>query len=121
MLTELGKYLRSLRGQNGELLKDMASKLAMSPSMLSSIEGGTRNVSKDFVKKLVGVYRLSLDQQEKLQLAVAQTRKEVTVNLQGLSQTDQQLAFSFARKFSDLDDESKISIRRILGEEGDKN
>ena len=119
MLTELGKYLRSLRGQSGELLKEMADRLSMSPSMLSSIEGGTRNAPKDFVEKVSRAYGLAVEQQDLLRLAIARTKQEVTLNLRGLSSADQNLAFSFARRFADLDDESKMSIRRILGEDGD--
>ena len=119
MLTELGKYLRSIRCENGELLKDMASKLSISPSMLSSIEGGTRNVPKSFVDNITNIYHLTSSQQEHLRLAIAQTRKEIAINLQGLSQSDQNLAFSFARRFSDLDEESKTNIRRILSENGE--
>ena len=119
MLTELGRYLRRLRGQSGELLKDMADRLSMSPAMLSSVENGTRNVPKDFAPKLAGVYDLDAEERERLGLAIARTKEEVAVSLSGLSQADQHLAFSFARRFSKLGDDDKESIRRILERGGE--
>ena len=119
MLTQLGSYLRELRGQNGELLKDMADRLSMSPAMLSSVENGNRNVPKDFAMKLAGAYNLDADERERLGLAIARTKEEVAVSLRGLSQADQRLAFSFARRFSELGDDDKDSIKRILEKGGD--
>ena len=118
MLTALGSFLRALREDRNELLKDMAVKLEMSPAMLSSIETGKRNISKGFAERVSATYGLGEEKQEALSLAIAQTREEIAFNISGLSTTDQKLAFSFARKFSDLDEDSKESIRRILsGEE----
>ena len=118
MLTELGKYLRALREQRDELLKHMADRLSMSPAMLSSVENGNRNVPKGFIPKVVEEYGLDEAEQEKLCLAIARTKEAVAVNLKGLSPSDQHLAFSFARRFSELDDEDKNSIKRILEKGG---
>lgn len=52
MATELGKTLRKIRIDRDELLKDMAEKLDMSPSMLSSIENGTRKPPTGFLCEL---------------------------------------------------------------------
>lgn len=119
MLTALGSFLRTLRDDRNELLKDMAVKLDMSPAMLSSIETGKRNISKGFAEKVAAVYGLGEEKREALSLAIAQTKEEIAFNISGLSAADQKLAFSFARKFSDLDEDRKESIKRILsGEEG---
>lgn len=118
MLTELGKYLRTLRSGSSELLKDMAEKLDMSPAMLSSVENGNRNVPKNFAEKLTDLYSLTEDQKEKLLLAIARTRQEVSLSLEGMSSKDQSLAFSFARRFSDLDEESKRELQDLLSKGG---
>lgn len=47
MLTALGKELRILRISRGELLKDMACKLSITPAYLSSIE-----MVKEFRQKI---------------------------------------------------------------------
>ena len=42
MLTALGKFLRKLRIDNGEILKDMADKLGVTASFLSAVENGKK-------------------------------------------------------------------------------
>ena len=49
MLTSLGKYLRTFRIQQGELLKDMATLLDVAPAYLSSIENGKRLPTRKFI------------------------------------------------------------------------
>jgi transcriptional regulator with XRE-family HTH domain len=44
MLTEFGQYLRKIRIDCGDLLKDMADKLGVTSSYLSAVETGKRNV-----------------------------------------------------------------------------
>ena len=114
MSTKLGQFLRSIRSGSGELLKDMAGRLDLSPAMLSSVENGKRNVPKGFVEKVATAYSLSIDQIEDLRESIAQTKEEVSLSLKGLSDKDQELALSFARRFSELDDESKRNLQDIL-------
>lgn len=42
MITPIGKFLRKLRIDTGEILKDMAEKLHVSPSFLSAVENGKK-------------------------------------------------------------------------------
>lgn len=114
MQTEIGKYLRTLRAINDELLKDMADRLSISPALLSSIENGKRNVPKGFTQKITNIYRLNQYEQERLDLAIAKTKREVSMSLAGLAPSDQKLAFSFARRFSELNTGDKERIMRIL-------
>ena len=65
-LTELGKFLRKLRIDNGELLKDMAIKLNVTPSFLSMVETGRRNIPKKWEEDIEKIYSLSLKQKEEL-------------------------------------------------------
>lgn len=120
MSTMLGRYLKLLRSRSGELLKDMADDLSMSPAMLSSVENGKRSIPKDFVEKVTAAYSLLPEQVEELRFAIAQTKEEVAMSLKGLSNEDQELAFSFARKFSELDDDSKRSLQELLNGGGAK-
>ena len=114
MLTQLGKFLRKLRIDRGELLKDMADKLGMSSSMLSSIENNNRKPSSDFVSRVEGAYQLTAAQAEELARAAMGSLDTVAIDMRHLSAGDQELAFSFARRFSDLDAESKQNIMAIL-------
>ena len=65
-LNEFGKFLRKLRIYNGELLKDMAIKLNVTPSFLSMVETGRRNIPKKWEEDIEKIYSLSLKQKEEL-------------------------------------------------------
>ena len=45
MITELGKHLRKIRIDHGEILKNMADKLGVTSSFLSAVEIGKRNMT----------------------------------------------------------------------------
>lgn len=61
MLTEFGKFTRKLRIDNGELLKNMADKLGVSSSYLSSVETGKRKVPLEWADKISLLYSLDND------------------------------------------------------------
>lgn len=114
MITQLGKFLRKLRIDRGELLKDMADNLGMSPSMLSSIENNNRKAPGDFVTRVERAYQLTATQTQELADAAIRSIDSVTIDIKHLPSRDQNLAFSFARRFGDLDEESKQNIMNIL-------
>jgi transcriptional regulator with XRE-family HTH domain len=58
MVTDFGKFCRKLRIDNDELLKDMASKLKVTPSYLSAVEKGKRTIPSDWEQKIAGLYQL---------------------------------------------------------------
>lgn len=65
-LTEFGKFLRKLRIDNGELLKDMAIKLNTTPAFLSMVETGRRSIPKKWEEEIEKIYSLNLKQKEEL-------------------------------------------------------
>ena len=44
MLTSIGKFLRKLRVDHDEILKDMAEKLEVTVSFLSAVENGKKHM-----------------------------------------------------------------------------
>ncbi len=104
MLTELGKVLRKMRIDKGELLKDMADKLSISPSYLSAIESSERNIPDGFIKKVIHVYKLTLSEAREIETAAQRSIKEVKFDLSQKSQTHREAAILLARKFDSLDD-----------------
>lgn len=122
MLNALGKFLRKLRVDNDELMKDMAEKLSLPASTLSAVENGNRKAPDWFIGRVTELYGLSKDQEDELALAVATAskKKELKIGLGSLTKNDQEFALAFARRFSDLTDETKDEIRRIMNEEGKK-
>lgn len=67
----LRKLLRELRARRDESLADMAGRLGISVSLLSSIENGQRFPPADFMERIIEAYRLR--GREKENLIVAET------------------------------------------------
>lgn len=65
----LRKFLRELRARHDETLADMAKRLDISVSMLSSIENGSRFPPADFMEHVVKAYRLCGRERENLIVA----------------------------------------------------
>lgn len=57
-MTELGKFLRDIRIDNGEILYDMSLKLGVSPSTLSAVECGKTKMPIEWYKKICRLYHL---------------------------------------------------------------
>ncbi len=69
-MTELGRLLKIIRVNSGDTAKEMAGKLYMSPSYLSAIESGKRNIPANLIGAVADVYDLSPEDKEKLRDAV---------------------------------------------------
>jgi transcriptional regulator with XRE-family HTH domain len=116
MISPFGKELRIMRIRKNEVLKDMADKLGCSSSYLSAIELGIRKVPTGFVEKLASAYSLSDSEKEKLLELRELSEKEVSINLQGASDAQKNLALVFNRTLSDLTEEDAKKIETILKE-----
>ena len=114
MLTEVGKYLRKLRIDRGELLKDMADTISVSSAYLSSIENGKREISDDLASALASAYDFDEEEAIRFYNAIDITRQEIRLNLHQASPAKQELGLTFARKFDSLSDEDIFSISSIL-------
>ena len=53
MLTEIGKFLRRYRIDNGLLLKDMAGKVGVTSAYLSAVENGKKRPRQQSLTKLI--------------------------------------------------------------------
>lgn len=114
MATELGKTLRKIRIDRDELLKDMAEKLDMSSSMLSSIENGTRKPPTGFFMRMMNAYDLTDFEKDELTKALSEEWGEVRIPISDREDDDKKLVLSFARSFEDLSVADKNRISAIL-------
>ena len=57
MLTEVGRFLRKLRIDHGEILKDMADKLDVTVSYLSAVENGKRHMPSEWNERICDDYQ----------------------------------------------------------------
>ncbi|MDO4466670.1 MAG: helix-turn-helix transcriptional regulator [Bacillota bacterium] len=114
MLTSIGKFLRKLRIDEGEILKDMAEKLEVTVSFLSAVENGKKHMPSGWNIRICELYKLSDDQKKAFTTAIAETEDAIEMNFIGQSLQNRELAVSFARKFSDINDEQADAIKKIL-------
>lgn len=114
MLTNIGRFLRKLRSNQGEILRDMADKLKVTVSFLSAVETGKKKMPSAWNKKICELYNLEAEEQEEFTKAIAETENSIEMDLFNTSGVHRELAVSFARKFSEIDDFQIEEIKRIL-------
>ncbi|MCL2703246.1 MAG: helix-turn-helix domain-containing protein [Defluviitaleaceae bacterium] len=114
MLTEFGKTLRKMRIDCGEIIKNMADKLGCTASYLSAVETGKRSIPDGWVDKIVSLYSLDCDTEEKLRTAAMAEVTTLKIDINNLFGNKRETAILFAREFSDVDDSTAEKIRELL-------
>ncbi|MCH3909892.1 MAG: helix-turn-helix domain-containing protein [Bacilli bacterium] len=114
MTTEFGKELRKIRIDRDQVLKDMADRLGVSSSYISSIESGERRVSDKFYSSVLENYNLNPKEKEALRIARAETEKSIDLSLRGLNQGQKQVAINLQRTIKDLDKTDVDQLLEIL-------
>lgn len=114
MITEFGKLLRIIRINSGDSAKDMAQKLNMSPSYLSTIENGKRNIPPDMEELLIRAYNLSDKDKEKLRKAMVESSDTVKIDLTDLAEKKKQMIYEITK--GDLDEATIDQLCKIIKE-----
>ena len=121
MKTKVGEYLRKIRMEHGELLRDMAKNLDVSSSFLSAVENGKKKVPDTWPMKLKEIYDLDQLQLEELQYSILESGKVIELNVENVPSENRELAVSFARRFSSLDEKEARRLLSVLNDEkGDR-
>lgn len=115
MLTPLGKALRMFRLEKGELLKDMSSKLGVTPAYLSAIENGKKEPTQEFMARLYRAYHFDTKQREKIEEARARTVRQISISFD--SEEDEELGLLFARRMKGLSHDERSQIMKLLKDE----
>ena len=106
MLTKFGKFLRVLRMERGELLKNMAENLRISSAYLSSIEMGNREIPKSLPQDLIQKYNLTEEEQVEMQKAISASIKTIDISLVNTTNLQKEAALVFARNLEKMNDTS---------------
>lgn len=114
MIASVGRFLRKLRIDRGEILKTMAETLGVSSAFLSALENGNKKFPDVWFEKMEDYYNLTANQMEELKTAVIESSDVVEFNMSNVSFENRQLAVSFARKFDSLYEETSRKIFNIL-------
>lgn len=115
-ITALGKKLRMLRLDRGEVMKDMANHLQVSSAYLSAIERGKKAPSEKIISGIKKYYSLDADEAQALQQAVSLSQTSINIDLHGANDEERMLATAFARKFKSLEDFEKNQLTKLLHE-----
>ena len=114
MITKFGKLLRIIRINSGDSAKEMAAKLNMSPSYLSTIENGKRNIPPDIEQLLFSAYNLSEKDKEKLRNAMAESSETMKIDLTDLAEKKRHVIFEVTK--GNLDDDTIEQLCKIIKE-----
>ena len=114
MLTDFGRFLRKIRIDCGEILKDMAEKLNVSAAYLSAVEMGKRNIPEQWVNRISELYGLSDEEKCNLNDAADNSAKSITLNFDNISNSHKETAILFAREFENVDTETLDKIKKLL-------
>ncbi len=115
-MTKLAYFLRSLRLEKGEILKDMATKLEVSSAFLSAVENGKKKMPIRLIEKLSMQYQLSAKEEAELSDAVLLSNNSVEINLENLSTPKKQLVLALAREIESFDNETIEQLNQICKE-----
>lgn len=114
MATCLGKFLRGLRIENQEILRDMADNLGVSSAFLSAVENGKKKLPDSWYEKLTKIYALTESQQEELKRVVMESGDIIQLNMNQSSCYQRDLAVSFARAFDSIDEDLCKKLLELL-------
>jgi transcriptional regulator with XRE-family HTH domain len=115
MLTAYGKLIRKHRIDSSMTLRQMAQALEVTPAFLSAVETGKKPVPAEMLTKTAALLNLDIAQRAELGRAAELSRQEHKVRLdERASGGDRELAAAFARQFSQLTEQQKEELRKIL-------
>lgn len=114
MLTSIGRFLRRIRLDHGEMLKTMAERLDVSSAFLSAVENGKKKMPEAWYQKLSTLYSFTSKDMDALRRAVLESADTVELNLKNATKDNRDLAISFARSFDELDEETSRKIFALL-------
>ena len=112
--TKFGKFVRKLRIDRCEYLKDMADKLGVKPSFLSMVETGNKSIPVSWYESIVSIYSLNEAEQEELKEAMEDSKNSIKINLKNASDLKRQTSVVFARSFDEMSPETAQKILELL-------
>ena len=119
-MTPLGRFLRKLRIDHDEILYDMAQKLRVSSSFLSSVENGRKSPPPEWLNQINNLYNLTTDEYNALRAAMNETISQVRLNLQDQPIEKRDMAIAFARRFDAMSNKEVAAIMSMLNKRNEE-
>ncbi|MBO7485608.1 MAG: helix-turn-helix domain-containing protein [Spirochaetaceae bacterium] len=116
-ISEYGAFLKHLRIEKRQMLRDMAEKLGLNSSYLSAIESGNRDIPPNLTDVICKQYSLSESDCKKLHEAeLKEDRKLVQIDMKKINENRlaKEVVLNFAGKAENLSEEQLKEINAIL-------
>lgn len=111
----LAIFFKRLRLDNqDERLVDMAKRLDVSQSFLSSIETGKRNLNDKLIEKIVQEYHLNSEEEKELIYLRDISAKKLNIAMDNLESDKKEAVVQFLSNVKDLDEKSLEKINMII-------
>ena len=115
MQKSVSLFLKALRHDQGkEKLSDMAVKLGVSGSYLSTVENNKRIMHDKLYQKIVDTYQLSKDAAKELDVLRKLEAKSIHVNTEDLDPEKKDTVVKFLSSIDDLSDSEMRTIRHLV-------
>ena len=108
----LKKILGNIRWNRSENQQDMATRMGISKSYLSSIETGKRSIPEGFVKNLEAAYELTDTEKDDLEAVCPRSKNFTKIDLRQLSEDKKELINGLS--VGEFDDETMNALRELI-------
>lgn len=116
---KLSVFMKQLRlNANDETMTDMAKRLNISVSYLSSIENEKRNMTDEMYDLICRVYHLSLADRDELEYLKNLASKKMNVQLDDLDTSAKETTVKFLSNVDSLSEEDLARINKIINKKG---
>ena len=117
-MTELQKFLKTLRIVHEENLRDMAQNLGVSASFLSAVEHGKKAVPPKLEDLIVEKYNLKENRQYTFKKLCGASRKTIIIKTK--TERSRKILAFIAKEIDSLDPNQIAAIEKILKKEYNK-
>ena len=108
-------FLKLLRLRNGdERLSDMAKKLEVSASYLSTVENEKRNMTDKLYRKIVQTYALNKDEADQLSVLRQLASKNINISMDDLDDEKKKTVVKFLSSLDSLSEDEMEKINLLL-------
>lgn len=112
-VTRLGRFLRKVRIDKQQKLKDMAEELGVSVAQLSAIELGKRSINNNVRQNIIASYSEFCHSETELDKWIDVSQPSYKEDFQDASESQRDLFISFARSYRKIPENK---MHDLLGE-----
>jgi transcriptional regulator with XRE-family HTH domain len=116
---KLSVFMKQLRlNADDETMTDMAKRLNISVSYLSSIENEKRNMTDEMYDLICRLYRLNREQRNELEYLKNLASKTINVQLDDLATPAKETTVKFLSNVDSLSEDDLARINKIINKKG---